>query len=265
MQLVLVFDQDAAGLRIALLDDTPHFVVDGLRRGTGNRLRFHASRHAKKHLTVVFVVHDRAKHLGKAPLGNHVARQSRRPLDVVGGARGHAVFAVDHLFGDATAEQARNLTQDAPTAQTVAVLFGQEHGHTQGAAARDDGDLVKRIVLRQRAPDDGMPRFVIGRIALFLLGHDHRLALRAHHDLVLGLFERPHHHHACPRPGGKQRRLVHDILEIRARKTRRAASDNRGIHVVAERHAAHMDLENLFPTANIRKRHNDLTIETPRA
>ena len=110
-----------------------------------------------------------------------------------------------------------------------------------------------------------MPGFVIGRIALFLLGHDHGLALRAHHDLVLGLFERPHHHHACPRPGGKQCRLVHDVFEIRARKPRRPASNNRGIDVVGKRHAPHVDLENLFPTPNVRERHNDLAIETPRA
>ena len=83
--------------------------------------------------------------------------------------------------------------------------------------------------------------------------------------LSLACSNSSHHHEAFARPSGEERRLVDDVLEVSTRKSRRAARDDRGIHVVAERHAAHVNLEDLFAAANVRQRHDDLPVETPRA
>ncbi len=77
-------------------------------------------------------------------------------------------------------------------AVAVAVFFRQEHRHAQRTTARNDRHLVDRVVLGHDATDDRVAGFVIRGRALLLLGHDHRFALGAHHDLVFGLVELVH-------------------------------------------------------------------------
>ena len=64
--------------------------------------------------------------------------------------------------------------------------------------------------------DDGVAAFVIGGQHLLFLGHDQRLALGAHHDLVLGLFELGLRHHALVAPCGGQRGFVDEVHQIGA-------------------------------------------------
>src|SRR5205814_1335543 len=81
----------------------------------------------------------------------------------------------------------------------------QLHHHTECAAARDDGRLVHRVGGFDIERNDGVAAFVIGGQHLFLFGHDQRLALGAHHDLVLGVLELALRDHALVAPGRHQR------------------------------------------------------------
>ena len=76
-------------------------------------------------------------------------------------------------------------------------------------------------------------------IALFLV-HDHGLALRAHHDLVLGLLEVDHLDHATVAACGKESGLVDQVGQVGAREAGRAAREDVGTDVLAERHLAHV-------------------------
>ena len=110
-----------------------------------------------------------------------------------------------------------------------------------------------------------MARLVIGGVALLFLGHDHGAPLGAHHDLVLGALEFLHGHRALVAARREQRRLVHQIREIRAGKARRAARDDRRLDVVAERHLAHVHFEDLLAAAHVGQRHDHLAVEAARA
>ena len=64
---------------------------------------------------------------------------------------------------------------------------------------------------------------------------------------------------------GEQRRFVHEIGEIGAGESWRAARDVPGLHVVAQRHLAHVDAQDLFAAAHVGQRHHDLAVEAARA
>ena len=219
----------------------------------------------QEYLFVHLVVHQRPHLLRQAPAGNHVAGNVGRPLDVIGRTGGHAILAECHFFGDAATKQAADLADDKAPAVAVAILHRQEHRHTQGATAGDNAHLVHGVVLGQQATDDGVPRLVVGGVALLVLGHHHGFALGAHHDLVLGHLELGHTNGAHIGARRKQGRLVHQVGEVRAREPRGAAGDLAGFHVLRQRHLAHMHLENLLAAADIRQANHHLPIEAPRA
>jgi hypothetical protein len=58
-----------------------------------------------------------------------------------------------------------------------------------------------------------------------------------------------------------KRRLVDEVRQIRAGESRRAARDERGLHIIRQRHAAHMHAQNLLAAAHIRQRHDHLAVE----
>src|SRR3546814_3004367 len=61
--------------------------------------------------------------------------------------------------------------------------------------------LVNGIGCRFMDRNDGVTGFVISRHLLLVLGHDHGLALGAHHDLVLGRLNLVHRDQALAPPG----------------------------------------------------------------
>ena len=73
--------------------------------------------------------------------------------------------------------------------------------------------------------DDRVPGFVVGGEFLLILAHDHGLALRAHHDLVLGSLKVAHVYAGLVGTRSKQGRLVDQVGKISTRETRRAARD----------------------------------------
>ena len=106
-----------------------------------------------------------------------------------------------------------------------------------------------------------MPRFMIGGVEFFLFRHDQRAPFRTHHDLVLGALEFAHRHRTLVAARGEQGRLVHEVRQIRAGKAGRAARNYVGLHIVAERHLAHMHFQDLFAAAHVGQRHDHLPVK----
>ena len=107
-----------------------------------------------------------------------------------------------------------------------------------------------------------MTCFVISSIALFLVRHDHRFALCAHHDFVFGQFKLFHFHNTFTGARGKQGGFVHQVGQISTRETRSTTSNNARLDIITHRHFAHVDLENLLATTNIRQTNHNLTVKT---
>ncbi len=90
-------------------------------------------------------------------------------------------------------------------------------------------------------------------------------ALRAHDDLVLGALEVVHLHQALVAAGSEQRRFVHQVGEVGAGESGRAAGDDVGAHIGRHRHLAHVHVEDLLAAADVGQRHHHLAVEAARA
>src|SRR5215469_2689558 len=107
VQLVERGGEDLPGTLIVALDDPAHFLIDGVRGDVGHLLVLsHAA--AEKDLAGLLGVGERTELVREAPLGDHVARELRRALDVVGSAGRHRLGAENELLGDAPAEERRD-------------------------------------------------------------------------------------------------------------------------------------------------------------
>src|SRR5690606_20769035 len=182
VQLVQVLGEDGPGPVVGVVEDLAHLFVDPARGLVGHALVLR-DRAAEEHLVLFLAIGDRTEFGRQAPLGDHAAGHLGGALDVVGGAGGDLVGAEDQLFRHAAAVQRGQAAVQAFAGGAVAVALGQELGHAQRAAARDDRDLVDRVMIRHQAADDGVAGLVVGGIGLFFLAHGHRAALGAHQDL----------------------------------------------------------------------------------
>ena len=109
-----------------------------------------------------------------------------------------------------------------------------------------------------------MACFVVRRVLALVLRHDDGAALRAHDDLVLGALEIVHVDEALVAARGEERRFVHEVREIGARKAGRAARKDVGPHVRRDRHFAHVHLQDLLAPADVGQRHDHLPVEPAR-
>ncbi len=246
------------------INDLAHLGVDLPRGVIRHRLGL-AHLTPEEGVTLFLAVIQRPQFFREPPLGHHVAGDLRGALDIVRGPGGHLLVAEDDFLRQTSTEQARQLTLQARLGMAVAVFLGQEHGHTQGTATRDDADLVHRVVLRHRQAHDRMPGLVIGGQLLLVLGHHHGLALGAHHDLVLGTLEVGHVHQTLVGAGREQRRLVDQVRQIRPGETRRTTGNQVRAHILRDRGLLHVDLEDLLAAAHVRRRHHHLAVEAARA
>ena len=123
---------------------------------------------------------------------------------------------------------------------------------------------MQRIGRRNVERDDGMAGLVIGGQLLLGLGHGGGAAFRAHHHLVLGVFEFLHGDEALVAACGHQRSFVDEVHQVGAGEAGRAARQNLEIDIRCQRHVADMDLEDLLAAVDIRVRHDDLAVETAR-
>ena len=109
-----------------------------------------------------------------------------------------------------------------------------------------------------------MAALVIGGQHLLFLGHDERLALGAHHHLVLGVLELGLRDHALVAARGHQGGFVDQVGEVGAGEAGRAARDGLQVDVGRQRHLAHVHLQDLLAADHVRIRHHDLTVEAAR-
>ena len=98
----------------------------------------------------------------------------------------------------------------------------------------------------QELRDERVAGLVVGRVAALLEADDHAAALGAHHDLVLRDLEVEHHDLLVAVARREERRFVHEVFEVGAGETRRAAGQQLDVDVLAERDAPRMDLEDAF-------------------
>ena len=175
---------------------------------------------------LIILVAQGAEDVAHTPFGYHFACHRCRLLDIVTGAGGHAVLAVDPFLGDPATEHHRQLGLEFLHRIAVAIAFGQVHGQAQRAPTWNDRHLVQRIVAGHADADQGVARFVISGQRAFGVGHHHRAPLRAHHHLVLGLLELGHGDHALGLARRQQRGLVDQVGEIGAGETRSPARDH---------------------------------------
>ena len=106
-----------------------------------------------------------------------------------------------------------------------------------------------------------MARFVVGGQLPLVFGHDHGAPLRPEHDLVFRLLEVLHRDVASIDAPGPERRLVDEIRQIGARKTRRASRDHAEIDIRSQRTLLRVNAQYLSPTADVGVGHEDLPVE----
>ena len=184
-------------------------------------------------------------------------------LEIVARAGRHLVH--EDLFCDAPAKQHADLVEHVFAVVAVAVLRRKAHGHAQCAATRNDGHLVNRVALGQQLADQRVARLVVRGIDALALRHDHAFALGAHQNLVLRLLEVLHLDHARRPARRHQRRFIAKVRQIGTGHAGRPARDDVRADVLAQRHLAHVDVEDLLASTNIGQRHIDLAVETARA
>ena len=261
MQDVHVVFQDLLGTRIVAVDDAADFGVDIVRGFIGDVFVL-GDGTAEEDFAFFFAVSKRPQFFRESPTGNHAARNRGGAFDVIGSAGRNLVFAVNQGFSDAAAVEGGDLAFQAAFGIAVAILFWQEHGNAEGAAARDDGDFVHRVVLRHDAADDAMPRFVVGSHFFFFVAHHHRAAFGTHHDFVFGVFHVLHGDFLSVAPRGKERRFVGEVGKVGTRETGRAARDVKRLDCVVERFFAHMHFEYLLAAFEVGQPDDDLAVET---
>ena len=182
---------------------------------------------------------------------------------VVAGTGGHLFH--EHFFGNAATKQHADLVQHEVFVVAVAVFFWQAHGDTKGAATRDDGDLVHRVALGQQLADERVTGFVVGGVAALFFGHDHALALGAHENFVFGFFKVLHFHHAGIAACGHQGGLVAQVGQVGTAHAGGATGNHCRVHILAQRHFAHVHVQNLFAATDVWQRYVHLAVKPARA
>ena len=142
------------------------------------------------------------------------------------------VTLLEHkLFGHAAAEQDDQIIEQIFPGIGVLFVHRQLLRQTQGHAAGNDRHFVDRIGARQQLRHQGMPGFMIGRIALFFVADNHAAPLGAHHDLVFGQLQVEHLDFFLVIPSCQQSRFVYEILQVRAGKPGRGSRQHADVHV----------------------------------
>ena len=103
------------------------------------------------------------------------------------------------------------------------VIHRQLHRQAQRPPSWNDGDFVNRIGPRDELGHQRMPRLVVGRGALLLIGQDHAPALHPHQHLVLGKLKVLQLDDGLVQSRRQERRFIDEVLEIGPGEPGRAA------------------------------------------
>ena len=241
-----------------MADDALYFLIDLHRRVFGEvpMLRNFAPQENR-----FFLLAERQwSKLAHAPFANHVPSDVRRSLNIVASA-GRNV-AKEQFFGRAPAHQYGEHRFEVFLRVGMFVVRRQLHRQAQSHAAGNNGYLVNRIRARRLRRHQRMSRFVVRRVLFLFVGQNHRLAFDAHQDFILGHLEVHMHDEFSVLPRSPERRFVHQVCQVSTRKARRAARNNRELHVVGEGYFASMHAKNFLATLHVRSRHDDAAVES---
>ena len=120
-------------------------------------------------------------------------------------------------------------------------------------------------MVRHGQADDGVTSFVIRRVALFVLAHDHRAPLGTHDDLVASAVEIFLTDQPLVATGREQGRFVDQVRKIGTRETRGCTSNDFRLDVIRQRQRPQVNLDDLLAATDIRQRHDHLAVEAARA
>ena len=109
------------------------------------------------------------------------------PADVA--ARAVGDVAEDNFLGDAAAHGDRQTGEQFVLAIGVFVFLRQLHGRAKRRAARDDGDLVQGIGVREQDEQQGVAGFVLRGVLFFFVAHREAAAFVAPANLVARFLE----------------------------------------------------------------------------
>ena len=124
---------------------------------------------------------------------------------------------------------------------------------------------MNRVAFGQQLAQQRVTRLVVRRVAALFFGHDHAFTLGAHQDLVFGFLKILHLDHAGTAARSHQCGFIAQIGEVSTRHAGRAAGNDVGADVLAQRHFAHVNSQNLFAAADVRQGHIDLAVKAARA
>ena len=172
----------------------------------------------------------------------------------------------EYEFGEAARHHDHDAFLGVLAAVAHLVAFREAHRDAEGAAARDNRNLVERVRVLAQERHEGVARFVVGRVALLFVGHQERAALGTHAELVAGFLEVEHRDLLVVEPRGEEGRLVHEVLEVGTCESRRALRDGGYVHVLVERNLAllQVHLQNFFAALQVGQSHHDLAVEAAR-
>ena len=260
MQLVDIFREKLCTAFVGFLHDTLYFGVDETGRVLTVILVLDPFP-ADEDFLAGFADGERADGVAHAPLGDHLAGQLGDAFDVIGGAGGD-ILENDFLSHAAAKENDQVIAQEV-AGIAVAILTGKLHGDAEGAASRDNAHLVHRIRSGQQLCGEGVPAFVIGGDALFLIGEDEAAAFTAHEDFVLGEFEVGHVDFVLVQLGCLQGGFIDKVFQFGTRESGRGSGDDIEVNVLADGSFLGVYDKDLFAAGTVRGRDNDLTVEAP--
>ena len=128
-------------------------------------------------------------------------------------------------------------------------------------SARDDRDLVHRVAARNRAGDQRMPHFMIGRDLALVWVEQPVPLLETGHDALDGVVEIFHADDLGIMSRGQECGLIHQVGEVGTREARRERRDRFGKHVRCQTHPTQMHLQDLDPRLFVGSVDQDLAVE----
>ena len=183
-----------------------------------------------------------------------VARSMSLPAPV-GDVAGH------DLLGDPPAHEHGEFVAQLLAGHQEPVLLGQGEGIAECPAARDDGDLVDLVGVRQHVGHHGVAALVVGDQPPLLLVHDPALPLGAGHHPVDGFLDLLHRDGLLVAAGGEQRGLVDRVGEIGAGEPGRAAGEHLEVDGRVERLASGVHAQDGLAALQVGPVDHDLAVE----
>eukprot|EP00982_Pelagococcus_subviridis_P012032 31138-Pelagococcus_subviridis.AAC.5 len=183
----------------------------------------------------------------------------------------HPDLLVHAVHRDAVVRHLRHLLEVVLRARG----YLPEHHFLRGATAQRHAHHVRELLRRrekrlrvlEHPSHDRVPGFVIRHGVPLHLVHDFVLLLQPRDDAIRGLLKVRQRHRALVRARGDERRLVHDVRDVRAAEPGRQRREPFAVvrDVGVELDLPEVHAENLISTFDVRAVHGDLTVEPSRA